>query len=75
MNSPILSPGARLPLVLAGFSLIGVLYQEIYHNDRDMNARVSKLEAHQSDDSERLNRIESKLDRFMEYMGIRLQNK
>jgi len=36
------------------------------HEDKAMNSRVTALEVHQADDSNRLERVENKIDRMFE---------
>ena len=56
-----------LALVLAGLSLLGTIYVQMTHNDRDNAQRISAIEAHQGDTGKRLDRMESKLDRLIEW--------
>ena len=58
-----------LPLLLAGLSLLGTLYIEFTHNDRDNSGRISALEAHQEDASKRFDRIEHKIDQIAEHLN------
>ena len=51
-----------LPFVLAGLSLLGTLYMNFTHNDRENAQKISALESHRVDDNARLDRIETKLD-------------
>ena len=56
-----------LALALAGLSILGTLYIEYTHTDRDNAVRISALEAHQGDTGQRLDRMENKLDRLVEW--------
>lgn len=40
-------------------------------NDREIVQRVSALEAHRADDSSRLDRIESKIDKVLVWAGVK----
>lgn len=51
-----------LTVGMAGLSLLGTIYFQFSRNDRETVQRVSTLESHRQDDSERLERIENKLD-------------
>jgi len=46
--------------------LLGTIYIQMTHNDRETAQRVSALEAHQSDTTDRLKRLEDKLDLIFE---------
>lgn len=54
-------------LILAGLSALGTLYLEYSHNDRELTQRVSALEQHKTDESSRLDRIENKVDKLVEW--------
>lgn len=51
-----------LTVGMAGASLLATVYFQFSRNDRETVQRVSTLESHRQDDSERLERIENKLD-------------
>ena len=55
-----------LALILAGLSALGTVYIELTHTDQDNANRIATLEAHQSDTTQRLDRIENKLDRLLD---------
>ncbi len=57
-----------LPFILAGLSLLGTIYMQATRSDKESVQRISAIEAHQGDASQRLDRIEAKLDRLMEAM-------
>lgn len=50
-------------LIAAGLTALG----GYLHNDKDLTARVQALEAHQSDGAARLDRIENKVDKLLEW--------
>jgi hypothetical protein len=54
-------------LIVAGLSLIGTIYVEATHNDRENATRISALESHRADDNSRLDRIENKLDKLVDW--------
>ena len=56
-----------LPLLLAGLSLVGTTYVTMTNTDVDNGRRISVLEAHEEDTGNRLERIENKLDRLIEW--------
>lgn len=53
-----------LPIVLSALVAGASTY---FHNDRDLVQRVSVLESHRQDDSQHLDRIESKLDKLVDW--------
>ena len=55
-----------LPFILAGLSLLGTAYLGLTGNDRSTAQRLSAVEAHQDDTTQRLDRIEVKLDSLLE---------
>jgi hypothetical protein len=62
-----------LALLLAGLSALASVYSYLSHNDRDHETRISKLEAHQDDTTQRLDRIETKIDALVKWaFGQRL---
>jgi hypothetical protein len=63
MAAPLSQP--LLAIVLAGLSLLGTLYIEFSHNDREIAAAISALQTHQADETRRLDRIENKLDKLV----------
>ena len=55
-----------LPFILAGLSMLGTAYLGLTGNDRSTAQRLSAVEAHQDDTTQRLDRIEIKLDAVLE---------
>lgn len=62
---------AWLPLILAGLSFLGMIYLSMTLNDRVSAQKVSALEAQQENTTQRLDRIELKLDKLLERWGLR----
>lgn len=54
-----------IPFVIAGLSMLGTVYTSITHNDKDLSSRVTALEAHREDDSQKLDHIQQQLDRLV----------
>lgn len=54
-------------LLLAALSGMGWVYTEYTHNDREIAQRISKLEQHNTDIDPRLDRMEKKLDKLVEW--------
>lgn len=54
-------------IILALVSLIGTGYVEYTHTDRETVQRVSALETHKTDTDRRLDRIEEKIDKLIEW--------
>lgn len=58
-----------LPIMLAGLSLAASIYMQATHTDKENASRISALEAHQGDSAQRLDRIENKIDRLIDWAG------
>ena len=56
-----------LALAVSGLSMLGTIYTQYSHDSSVVIQRISILETHQDDTSRRLDRIESKLDRVVEW--------
>jgi len=56
------SPEAMTAIIIAALSLILSAYTSYDRNDKALGERIAILETHRTDDAERLNRIEIKLD-------------
>jgi hypothetical protein len=53
-------------------SLLGTLYSETTHNDRDIWTHITAVEAHQQSDKDQLGHIQSQVDRLVEWaMGAK----
>ena len=55
------------PYVLAALGVLGGIYAQFIHSDQEFATRISVLEAKETVGSDRLNRMESKLDRLVEW--------
>lgn len=62
-------PGAAfwLSLILAGVSLIVSAYAGYNHNDKAMEHRVTTIEVQQKNDASTIQRVESKVDKLVEW--------
>lgn len=56
-----------IALILSALALLGTAMMEYTHTDKENAVRISKLEAHDEDRSQRLDRIESKLDKLVDW--------
>lgn len=56
-----------LALLISGVSLLGSMYASYTHNDKEITSRLTTVESHQGDVDHRLNRMEDKLDRLIEW--------
>lgn len=54
-------------LILAGLSLLGTLFIEFTHSDRENTGRISRLEAHREDDAIKIDHIQSQVDKLVEW--------
>jgi hypothetical protein len=57
-----------IPVVLALLSLAASAFANYNDNDKNLTSRIAVVENQQKNDTQRLERIETKLDRFYEYM-------
>jgi hypothetical protein len=58
--------GWVIAVILAIFGYVATGFMAYTHEDKAMNSRVTALEVHQADDSNRLERVENKIDRMFE---------
>jgi hypothetical protein len=55
-----------LPIIMAVLAMLGSVYIQMTHNDRETAQRVSALEAHQTDTTDAVHRIEAKVDKLID---------
>lgn len=65
------SPEALTAIIIALLSLILSAYSGYNHNDKEMTSRIAVLETHRTDDKERLDRIETKIDSLLHWAGVK----
>jgi hypothetical protein len=53
-------------IIAAVLALLGSVYIEATHTDRENATKISALESHRQDDNDRLGRIETKLDQLVD---------
>lgn len=58
---------AVLALFMAGLSMIGTLWMEFGHSDRELSQRVSGLEAHRNDDEKKIDHIQEQVDKLVQW--------
>lgn len=58
---------AFIALIMAGLSMIGTLWMEFGHNDREVAQRVSTLEAHRNDDEKKIDHIQEQVDKLVQW--------
>jgi hypothetical protein len=52
-------------ILLAGLTALGSVYTQYTRNDREVVQRISALEAHRTDDTEKLDYIQSQVDKLV----------
>lgn len=63
---------ALIPILLSiGLSGALTFSRTTQTNDRELAQRVSALEAHRTDDTSRLDRIENKIDKVLTWAGVK----
>lgn len=61
-----------IPIILSAVMSGSIAFSRTTQiNDRELVQRVSALEAHRTDDSSRLDRIENKLDSLLKWAGVK----
>lgn len=56
-----------LALILSAASLGWAGYTNYTHNDKELAQRITAVEAHRADDTQRLDRVETKLDKLLDW--------
>lgn len=70
-HTPSFSPWWLSPILTAALAGLGALYMNKSTTTSDLLQRTSMLEAHQIDMTSRLDRIELKLDKIVDAMGVK----
>lgn len=65
------SPDALAAIILALLSFVVTAYASYAHNDKELTSRIAVLETHRTDDKERLDRIETKIDSLLRWAGVK----
>lgn len=60
-----------LPIAIAAFSLLITGYVGFTRSDRDVIQRLSVVEAHSTETTQRLDRMEDKIDKLMLFLGAK----
>jgi hypothetical protein len=60
-----------IAIILAALSLWNTYAMSVAHNDRESAQKIASVEARQVEMSQRLDRIEDKLDRVMAVLGAK----
>lgn len=56
-----------IPFIIAGASMVMSAYATYTHNDRDLSNRVTALESHRQDDAQKLDHIQSQVDKLVDW--------